>query len=159
MSLDSEKSGSSRGVALGIHLSLVSLATQNPENQEGLIQSDSIYIAYKDFYNHQTKANMEANENSHLLLSLGWSEALSRFNIVITATTSIGRSEQIRILHRAKLHSNITARNLSIVNGVPIVSIVTTKTIRRISIEILVRRKITNTITLMIFLILLHETT
>ena len=100
---------------------------------------------------------METNESSHLLLSLGRSKALSRFIIVITATSSIGRSKQIRILYRTELHSDITARNLSIVNGVPIVSIVTTKTIRRISIEIFVRRKIANTITIIILKILLHE--
>ena len=91
---------------------------------------------------------MEANENGHLLLSLSRSKALSRLNVVITATTSVSRSKQIGILHRAELHSDIATRSLSIVNGIPVVAIITTKAVRRICIEIFVRRKVANTITI-----------
>ena len=92
----------------------------------------------------------------HLFLSLGLSKTLSRLIVVITATTSVSRGKQIRIFYRAELHSDITTRRFSIVNGIPIVSIVTAKTIRRIGIEIFVRRKITNTITIILLFILLY---
>lgn len=65
--------------------------------------------------------------------------------MIITTTARIGRGKEVGILCRAELHGNIAARSLSVVNGVPIISVITTKTVRWIGIESLVLGELVGT--------------